>query len=447
MTNSAISLTDRLQGCLTGLLIGDVMGAPFRHMKDGYIRQVVGTLQDMPDPDVIHASKPGKWLPGGMHTAPSQLAFLLCNGLFVSGEINEVFLSMIQRALTEIPERTGLLREVSPELRRSLLGIEPEKGDPKPGEATAAIALVPMAMMEVASPSLLTMDDKKDCAKLLTPDKVANASALLFVETVKYALTGELDEPAILEKGLAKLHQFSLHVEGALEETNRVTSDLIQIIPGLLKEGNDAIARQSIVSEVGRHFPEHPITDPQIACAPANIAWAIYLSLKQRRFDQPVLDAVQGGRETSEMAALCGALSGARLGTQAIPAEWRKKCLASDLAATYATAIEHNDPSLIYEFDLFGLEAEWARQLVDGRAQRFKRIEDIEKKRTEKQDKKKPKMAPNSLPPTTYARRAQPPLPDTEVYVDPEEEKRMKLLRSKKRIQWKDERRKDRRKE
>jgi probable rRNA maturation factor len=72
--------------------------------------------------------------------------------------------------------------------------------------------------------------------------------------------------------------------------------------------------------------------------------------------------------------------------------------------------------------------------------------EAAEKKRELKHEKKKPQK-PSALtpPPTTYAQRSRIPGPSPDLLLDPEEMKKLKLQRSKKRLDWKEGRKKERR--
>ena len=91
-----------------------------------------------------------------------------------------------------------------------------------------------------------------------------------------------------------------------------------------------AYARRGICAEARRHDPEANADDPQAPNAAANLAWALYLALREPRLNRPLADALNAGRETNAIAALVGAVAGARLGSEAISKPWRESLLARE---------------------------------------------------------------------------------------------------------------------
>lgn len=443
-----LSLALRVEGALAGLIIGEALGAPLHSLKAGHILQIAGAVEDYVDAEAVFAQRPGRWMPAGLHGAAGQLALMMTEALFIGDDPAAEFGSLIERALEAVDATPwGLLRDPSPELKaalRSLSRAEPPSTAQAP-EAVAAVALAPIALQAAVRSSELDMEMALRAVAMLSGNGEAQAAAVAFAQCLLLGLHGDLDQDPGLMAALRDLRDLAASIESRLALEDGVTSSLVGILPGLLKERNDDLARRSIAAEASRHSPDHALSDPQQPFAPANVAWAMYLALRERKFDQPVAAAIQGGKETNTVAALCGCLAGARLGARTIPPAWRKGCLAAELADSRVRALLEDNPSIIYEIDLFELEEQWARLQREGRASRLRAAEDARARRDERQARKKPaQKTPPSPPPSTYARpgREFMPPPDPQ---DPEEARKRKAQRAKKRIGWKEDRKKDRR--
>ncbi len=439
---------ERIEGCLLGLLVGDAMGAPLRSIKAGHILQIYGQIDGYIDADVLFHDRPGRWMPSELHSNASQFALLFIEALLTSDHPAEEFSSLIQRFLHASDSPYGLFRGLSTELRKQLKTGESAGCH----EGTAVLALVPQAIDSFIQDSSIPPDSIIKSCSLLQPDFRVITSVIAFSNVILQTLRGEYDsfESAmsslqLLQAEVRNIEEQLLQSENQSQSAMHGTSNLISILPELLSGKNADFARRSICAEASRMF-DRIIDDPQAPNAPANMAWALFLSLQQRHFDFPVLTAIQSGRETNIIGALCGAFCGARLGIKSIPANWISSLQARDLAQSRFDALINQTSAPLYELDLFDCEDSFNQVLDKGRKERFEKLEVEKRKAEDKKSKKTQPKAPPALPPTTYARRGLPGLPPVNPLLeDPEKARQIKEQRARKKIDWKEKRRQSKR--
>jgi ADP-ribosylglycohydrolase len=452
MSEDRILPGERILGCLLGMATGDALGAPLQGMKGGRVEQLLGRVEDYVDADAAHPDKPGRWTPKGLHTANTQFALALGDALLLVGQdAREEFIENIERLASRGEGPYGALRGLSADLRAAIGCLRESSKPPRslsPGPAAwiAPLGIFAFSHVEQIDPALLA----GSLAGVVTGDIRTISAAAVCAEAVRRCLAGECDaadcggEAAEGLSGWAHGAEERLSAQGFdcgedSEAGLHAVSQTLSVIAPSLRENNDDLARRSILAEASRHSSERLSDDVQAPFAPANVAWALYLALKQRRFDVPVEHALSGGRCASDIAAVIGAIQGARLGAGAIPSPWSSGLLARDLIAGRAAAYFEGDIAAIYENDLCRAEAAWSQMESEGRARRFAAVQESQKKRDErKQGKKKTPSAP-APPPTTYARVD---LPAFDNAPDPEKARKDKAQRGRKRIDWKEDRRK-----
>lgn len=441
-----LDLSQRIHGALAGMVVGEAIGAPFRKLKPGHVRQVYGELAGYVDSDVIHAAKPHRWLPAGMHTAPAQLALAMCDALFIGSDPREAFELLLHRMAGEQDYPFGCLRNVDHDLAVLVKTIRQERVPALTAhDPTSAIAVSPLALYAASTQSPLDHAQVLKCARLFSEEPFSMVTSIALAEALYMTLQGEFDSPNSLVASYRELASRVASFEETLGVDDTSVSSIIGLLPGLTREDDETLARKSIVAESRRLLDNPAFDDPQQPFPPANLTWALYLSFRQRKFDQPILNAAEGGRESNAISAMCGLLCGARLGPESIPSAWLDGLVARPLVGSRIKALVQNDPSHIYEADLLELEKSWTDLVERGRSDRVRKLEDQERKHSEKHPKKPMKPSTVQPPPSTYARR-NPPLDVPPIEMDPEEVKKAKAQRSRKRIDWKEDRRKERRK-
>ena len=453
MHPSAPPLLGRIQGCLLGLAVGDALGAPLQGMKAGRILQIYGRVDDYVEADQAWAKRPGRWTPRGLHASHTQLALALGDSLLAGDDPAEGFRTALLRLAGQGKGPYGCLRALSPAIRAAIRALR-DPGQSRPEsmcDPAPAVFIVLLGIRHAAAEAGDLIAQAAAVVRTITSDMRAAAAAVAVAEAVRRALRGEWDAGDCGPVAVRSLAAWTREAETRMAETDpakqlaaasaarHAVSDTLGVIAGLLREGNDDLARRSVAAEAARHEPESPLDDPQAPFAPANVAWALYLALRARQLDSAIAQALAGGRETSAIAALAGAVLGARLGLGAIPAAWRDGLLARGLIERRATAYAESDPSALYQEDLANAESEWTRLESEGRAIRFAALAESESRRQERREaRRKPKKpAAPAAPPSTYARPASTILQA----VDPEEARKWKALRGRKRIEWKEERR------
>ncbi|MCX7011281.1 MAG: ADP-ribosylglycohydrolase family protein [Candidatus Sumerlaeota bacterium] len=450
-----LPFAERARGCLLGFAIGDALGAPLHGLKSGRVHQVYGRVEDYVDADLAHAKKPGRWTPRGLHSAPTQLALALGDALLVGDDPAAEFRLILLRLAGDADSPYGSLRALSAPLRLALRALrDPQQtGIPEPAsDPTMAVCFAALGLHHAAAEAGDLIAQAASLASLFSGDIRTIASAAAVAESVRRALLGEWNACDAAMAAVRSLADWTRDAETRLAEERpqlfgvsemarrHAVSDMLAVVPAALREHNDDLARRSVAAEAARHEPPAPIDDPQAPFAPANVAWAVFLAVRERAFDRAVCDALAGGRETSAIAALAGAILGARLGGEAIPVEWRHGLLARAFIERRAAAYAERNPAILYEDDLALAEAEWARAESEGRRQRFAaRAKDEEQREERRKAKKKPAAAPPAalIPPSTYAR----PGRTLVEAADPEEARRQKALRGRKWIAWKVQRR------
>jgi len=345
-----------------------------------------------------------------------------------------------------------------PDLRAALRGWlegEPPPQIVRPMGPSALGWMAPLAIRLAAEGADMDFGEALALLRPAAGDPLALACALAFGEALRRALGGQWDDWTNPRQPVAELAEWTRALAPRIapgladrlapdaEAACRAAAETLLATAGLLAEGNAEIAAASIAAEASRGGAERAIKEPQAPHPAANLAWAVYLAARDRRTDRAMSDALGGGREAPSIAAMTGALAGAMRGAEALPAAWRRGLLASALIERRAEALASGNPAAIYEDDLAAAEAEWTRIETQGRARRFEEMQAKAARREERHGTAKAgKTAPGpAAPPSTYA-RADPPVFDQP---DPEQARREKARRGKKRIEWKEQRRASRR--
>jgi ADP-ribosylglycohydrolase len=459
---TALTLRDRARGCLLGLAVGDALGGPVTGLKPGRVRQLFGEIGDHVDAREAWADRPHRWRLPGLHGAPTQQALTLIDVALRSGAPNSKTLD--PRAVANLwcrlafePHEEGLrlgahracgrtfARALEAMRRRDVVTGQPSAG------AGAAARVAPLGLVFAEDPealsravidvSLLTHTDPRAVAGALA---VAHAAAILAVsdDPTRVETAGVMrDLIARVRLGEEQLlieHLGSLHLGQVNSEVDPVhsVSRALEAVGPLIEEGDDDLALQTLVRQANRLAPAQRITSPNAGFAPATVPVALHLALAHPRFAQGVGRLVNEGRHASTAAAIAGAIAGLRLGEEAIPREWRDGLLAQEQIRLWADAhcgeeVPGGRRDLLeMELELTLREESQRRPLTVSLAKRRER----EERRTPpklKRPRPEDKEMPFPPPPSTY-------LPQAE---DPEAKRRARAARGRKRVEWKDERR------
>ena len=310
---------DAYRGCLLGLAVGDAMGMPVDDMTLEQIRENYGPHGLLGyDLRSDYAEI----------TSYTQLAAYICNALMlsVSRGKGDKKLEFVKLGLKEWTRSQQFARD--PEgsycwvaklsafrrrhcrdarmldtLRLAAMGF-PEKGPNKyntPGSLTAAVAV---GMFY--NPQRLTPPQVGELAAQIIRITHGDPTAFLSGAVLSYAITGILMEPELpLEQQFSSAisamdHQF----RGTYSEAYTVTATLTAAL-----ERAQAAEPMSAVME-----------DLQCYSAMNCVAGAIYASIaNQHDFDTAMITAVNHSGYSSAVAAITGAILGAKMGYHALP--------------------------------------------------------------------------------------------------------------------------------
>jgi len=451
----------KFRGCLIGLALGDALGAPFEGLKAGHIKQICGEVEGFVEPEIIYKENPFKWRCSGLYTDDTQQALAVAEALileddFLKETLAEIYVQLLDEGPEDLP--FGLFRGAGQNFKKAVLKMKdnPEDlffcGEPSAGNG-AAMRIAPIGLFfsgdesklrkAVIEASLMTHND---------PCGISAASAI--AKAISLLANSPIKCPIEIDNFCSDLIRFTRRTEECLQDNywryldkeKRITSvhtfsEALSILAGILREGNDEIARSTIIKEANRHSPEFPISSANQSYAPASVIASLYYGLKYKNFTRGVITAIQDGKDTDTVGAMTGALLGTHLGFDSIPEEWVKKLLGSEQILLRADALATKETDYLKWVDFIENEKELTlyekklrQKYIDTHSEEIERIkEKKEKKALKEAEKKEQKMQVENLP---FA-----PPPEVWLKKDKPTSKFEKLARSKKRINWKETRR------
>lgn len=454
MSTSAPDLAPRIEGALLGLAVGDALAAPVAGLKSGRVVQLFGEITDYVDAREAWEDRPWRWVMPGLHTSPTQQALSVLAVQAERGEVPPESLARLwlrmRHAGAESRSRDGCHRAAGPTLRRSLDAMEAKispPGQPSAGSG-AAVRAIAIGLLRRGDPGAITRS-VIDLALLTHTDARAIGAALAVAHLAGMLACGPEAPVRVLGELIGRVrdaeerllidHLGVIHLPADTDVHGM--SRALGALPGLLAEGDDTLAEQTLLRQAQHHAPAQPVTSITGGFAPATVPAALYHALVRDRFAAPVSHLASQGRESSTAGAIAGAILGLRLGVEAIPAEWRERLAASEAISLFAGHLAGDAVELP---GLLELEASLTRQehaarapLVTARAKRLavSTRREAAHPRPPRQGAVAPPPLPFAPPPHTYLRAEN----------DPAAKRREKAARGRKRIGWKDDRRRHQR--
>lgn len=449
---------DKITGSLLGLAIGDALGAPVEGMKAGHILQTAGEISDYADSRLIWPEKPSHWRQPGLYMAATQQALAITDVLGDYGQADlEAIADLWTRLLRAGAARpTGAFRAPGVAFLRAVRamadGVKPiEAAIPSAGNG-AAIRIAPVALFyRDDENAIIEATIKFSLATHSDPRAIAAAASMAFAIAQLLSIDEPL-KPAAAAELARSLKDFTRRAEIQLQDNQfknldkearvayaHAMSDALDALPPIVRESNHDLARQTIIKEANRRGPAQPITDASVGFAPASVLAALYYALSAPTFFKGLTDAVNAGRDTTSVGAMTGALIGARFGSIVIPEEWTLKLINADQIRLRGQYLANREVDYMTRDDYVDMET--ALTLEE---ERFF-DDDLKKYRKEqagseqKKQKSKPKHQAATLEDLGFA-----PPPETWVSLEeltPEEKRREKERRARRRIDWKEERR------
>lgn len=484
---------DKKKGCLWGLLIGSALGAPLKGLKSAHIDQRAGTVSGYVDWARFWPDNPARWRRPGLHTADAQEALLFLEVLLTrqAGKmvddnasaaphpltlaLLEGFLQLAQETREPVRAFPGGFRQAGPSLRRSLTAIveapRPIAGEkiwsyhrPSAGAGAAArVALLGLWKSRGSDEVLLRLAIESALLTHGDPRAVAAAIAILFGvrQLAELPARNQPDPREFLQRLIEKLRageQFLLsEYSDALDpERNRAgdrdISESLGVVASLAREKKDDLAYRTLITQVRNYSPDQPIARPNHAFSPLAIPMAFYHALRAESFQSGLETIINQGGDCDTLGTLVGALLGARFGESGIPAGWIEELVARRLLEQRAEALVCGHCGGAWD-DLLESERRWTAEEEAGRAALFlacrKELEREERRKRARQSRRTsptskapavPQGLPFAPPPELWLRDK---APDP---AGPKQPLQRPAGGAKKRIPWKEERRRERRK-
>ncbi len=497
---------DRKAGILCGLAVGDALGAPFQGFKGPFIRELSASMEGYADLARLAPDRPERRRAPGLHTSPAQQALSVAIALRIAsangengtseddgGPANLAQLSLDlwlrlyrePRAPRPVDEHsTGAFRGAPRSLRLALqratevpdANLLRSQGAAMKVEITldaaprmAALACLPdaesadpmpRAMIELA---LLTHNDPRAVASAAA--FAGAASALAQCATPRRMEPGEILSPAIeaaraAENILITEYKEYLNPDRAPGHDQDLSRSLAPLA-ALVREADDDLARRTLLAQAAEFAPEPPIRRPMVGFAPLDLPMALYHVLRAPSFIAGVEATLYEGGQTSLSCAMAGALLGARFGLETIPLALREGLLARGIIERLVSSRK----KFTRDDAEFWIQEEW-RWTREEEAAREALLHAVEEKRERKKRREKARGAAAgrksaskaSAPPARPGGEPSAPLPfapPPEVWLRgaapgpqppaPPGAPRGPKSDDKKRIPWKEERRRQKR--
>jgi ADP-ribosylglycohydrolase len=432
-------------GILKAFLLGDALGRPFNGMRQGHVEQLLGAAPEgfLAEP-ILFPEKPERNVLPGLHGVHGQRALAIAAGLTSKDEDGRSPLARAGALTLELAcEDLSVLRQPGRPLRESLArwqrdfpweDADYETADQRSAGISAALVAIPAVACEQGN---LAVGLARQTHFQSLPVMAAWLLAAVLGRLAKERPGKKLNGPALLQEVLQQLAQREIEYEaqhlrtwkeiGWGKPTHRLSA-LLDILPSLLREQKDDLAVKSLLAAVHEaagagHAPAHV----QHGFAPMALGWALYRGLGDELSPRlAVEDVLRRGGECSAVAGIVAALGVARYGEACLPEEWFTGLRFKGLDESWMLR-----------------EGEW-NGAEDALREPVRKAVAKKLALQEERDRAAGKKPGPKLPPQDAAPFAPPPhlwLGEAESE-DPEKKRILKEARGKRRIDWKEERRK-----
>jgi ADP-ribosylglycohydrolase len=281
----------RFRGCLLGSAVGDALGMPVEGARASSIRQRLGEVRDF---------LPAPWrnLRAGQWTDDTKM--MLCHARSIARKeaVDPEDIAGELLGWMDSGDWRGMGNATYSSLKRLRQGASPlESGEV--GETAAggggAMRIAPVALFRCRDLEALRRDVETSC-RITHRDPEAVAGSLAVAYVVARAAVGELDPSRLLQEAASFIGPCAV-------------GEKLALAGRLLEKGTDdteALLRLG----TGGHVAE-------------TVASAFFCFLRHLDdLEGSLVAAVSGGQDAGTTAAVTGAMSGAWLGEEAIPARW-----------------------------------------------------------------------------------------------------------------------------
>lgn len=326
-------LKDKVRGCLVGTAIGDALGMPSEIKTRSEILSIFGPkgITDFEDSQSKFSRdlKKGQWTDDTKLTLATAEGFLdafentsfkkaFSEGMFLTDVLRE---KVLLRYLAAIQEHNrGFGKTTTNSLKDRAKGIDPFDGrNPKrPGNGCAMKAGAIGAFAEIVRHSFgsrfsdVFADLAIEIGMLTHNDSRSLAASGVQMEAVRCAFGDQnLQSPAFVRLILAKAYFYEekLKLLGLDDGPQKISGVLAKALS--LSGASDELIADTIKTS-GAAYESFPTA-------------LMYAVKYQDDFSNAVLAGANAGGDTDTIAAMTGAVVGARLGYQEIPKTWRTR--------------------------------------------------------------------------------------------------------------------------
>ena len=362
------TLWERVAGCLHGLLIGDAMGWPVEGWTAAQIATEFGRL------DRMVAAPSHRWRPIGLHSDDGQQALAVLDAICADPEQPErPFAELMVKLRDAAPQRAGrfgLHRGAGRNFRHTVrsmqaMGFEDPHAHATPSAGNAAaMRVAPVALWWRDVPAKLTRRVVQRSA-VTHSDLRGITGALALALAIEQALVPK--PPPVLT------HRFSETIARAetraAEQLGRSPDTRFsQLVTALVDQRRYAYHLEDVLAGIAERArtiggAAHEV-EATSGFAGSSVLTALAIADFSTSVEEAIVTAVNLGGDTDTIAAMAGALAGARFGFSAIPTRG-----LDDLCAT-GSLVERIEKVVALETgecrpDLVTLETRWDDQCVD----------------------------------------------------------------------------------
>lgn len=356
-------------GALVGLAAGDTLGVAVEGQPASRIREVYGQLRDLSQVrQARHAAAGGEHMPGsegpawmGLYSDDTQQALVLADSLIACGKADtDDFAQRLVRAAEAVTEGGfGVFRGVGPgfveSVQRLQSGVDPRMSGVDSAGNGAAMRIAPAGIMYWSASD----DELTDAVIAVSRVTHRDVRGLAAGVSVAAGIARLLRTPAMARKKvLEEVVGCTRRAEQRIADgeygdfccddtTVHAYSEGLAHLADMLDMW-EGTARKRIAAYANTTGPGMEVRagSAYALCSVVSAWW--YFLVYAESVEEAIVAAVNGGGDTDTIAAITGALAGARNGSDAVPAQWlarlanreqiiaRARALAGDTEATGA---------------------------------------------------------------------------------------------------------------
>jgi len=452
------SSAERRAFILPAAILADTIGYPINGVRAGHVKELLGDFAGVPKGGNLFPDRPERYREGGLHSALGQKLLAIASA-FEPDEMQRSPVGLAGARLLDLAgdgegDPHGALRHAG---RPMLAAVRSwRESFPWDGEdflhgkrGSKGVSGTPAGLVVVAAGCPASDASLPDLVRLTHGRFLPLAGAYAVARLTELLLESEggkrLDSSAILDalvsdlrlEEAALIDRFgAVWSEADWEVPSAKLSDALEPLVSLLREENDKLAVNSLLGGIERFGPDCAVTHVAHGFIPVSLPWAIYRALGTQSPASVIESTALEGGEACAIGALIAGLLAARYGAEHFPAEWFADVRADGIAREAARhAAGWPDRWLAAEKAWSAHESAAREKLVKARGPA-----PPPKKKSGGAPPPKPGLAlppqdPESFapPPAVWLRRIDPD--------DPLQKHKLKESRGKKRIGWKEDRR------